>query len=290
MWSELKELWRFRELLISMVERDLKIRYKNSALGFIWSLINPLLTVMVMTFVLETFMYSNVDNLSAYLLAAYLPFVFMQLAIMDSAQTILVAMPLIKKIYFPRELLPIASVLANFIHLVLAMFVFFAYLILIWLMHPPYRMEMFPIQAGALWLPLLLVMAFALAMGASFIISALNTFYEDVKYIVSIAMYLLFFLCPVMYFSESVANSERNQAMKGMLYKLYFLNPLASLIESFRKTLVLQPPTVPTKTGSIPTLPLNLTYVGITACTSFALLIAGYALFNRLKWRFVERP
>ena len=289
MWADLKELWRFRELLLTMVERDLKIRYKNSALGFFWSLINPLLTVMVMTFVLETFIYRDVQNLSAYVLASYLPFIFLQLAVMDSAQTILVAMPLIKKIYFPRELLPLSSVIANFIHLVLAMLVFFAYLIVVWLLHPPYRMEFFPSPPSAMLLPLLLVIAFALALGLGFIISALNTFYEDVKYLVSIALYLLFFLCPIMYFSEQVANSSLN-AGNGILYKLYFLNPIASISDAFRKTLVRAPEAVPTKLGPMAPLPLNWAYVAFTAVLSFAILIGGYMLFNRLKWKFVERP
>src|SRR5436190_18848786 len=106
MLAELKELWKFRELLIVMVQRDLKIRYKNSALGFLWSLLNPLITVVVMSFVLSNFMLKGAPSLSAYVLAAYLPYIFFQVCILDSAQTILVAMPLIKKIYFPREILP----------------------------------------------------------------------------------------------------------------------------------------------------------------------------------------
>src|SRR4051812_44855333 len=124
MLNELKELWKFRELLLVMVQRDLKIRYKNSALGFFWSLLNPLLTVMVMSFVLKNFMYKGTPSISAYVLVAYLPFLFFQLSVMDAAQTILVAMPLIKKIYFPREILPLASVISNFIHFALAELVF----------------------------------------------------------------------------------------------------------------------------------------------------------------------
>jgi ABC-type polysaccharide/polyol phosphate export permease len=290
MVSELKELWRFRELLWTMVERDLKIRYKNSALGFLWSLLNPLLTVAVMTFVLENFFYPrDVGSLSAYILAAYLPFLFLQLAVMDSAQTVLTAMPLIKKIYFPRELLPIASVVANFIHLSLAMVVFFLFLIGVWLLRSPFDFAQFPIPPTAILLPFLLLVAFVLALGLAFYVSALNTFYEDVKYIVSIVMYLMFFLCPVMYFSEMVANSTINQG-PGWIYRLYFLNPLASLIEAFRKTLVHAPQLIPTTAGNVPPNPLDWKYFAVATATSFAILISGYSTFNRMKWRFVERP
>jgi ABC-2 type transport system permease protein len=111
-----------------------------------------------------------------------------------------------------------------------------------------------------------------------------------VKYVVSIAMYLLFFLCPVMYFSEQVANSPRNQTGGGLLYKIYFLNPVASIIDGFRKTLVLQPQMVPTQMGKVPPNPLNWTYVIIAGLVSFGILVSGYATYNRMKWRFVERP
>src|SRR5512147_373606 len=102
MLAELKELWKFRELLLSMVERELRIRYKNSILGFFWSLINPLVTVAVMTVVFKYIAGNQTSNFGAYILAAYLPFMFFQLAVMDAAQSVLVALPLVKKIYFPR--------------------------------------------------------------------------------------------------------------------------------------------------------------------------------------------
>lgn len=286
MVGELKELWRFRELLVTMVYRDLKIRYKNSALGFLWSLLNPLLTVAVMSFVIENFMYRGANSISAYILAAYLPFMFFQLAVMDSAQTILTAMPLIKKIYFPREILPIASVTSNFIHLILAMGVFFLYQIAIWIMHP----GAFPIQWTAIYLPFLLIIAYALALGVAFFVSALNTFYEDVKYLVGIMLYLMFFLCPVMYFSEVVANSRLNDQTGNLLYKLIHLNPLASLITAFRKALVASPAYVDTDKGQMKPIPMEWHWVAYTAVASFLILIGGYALFNKLKWRFVERP
>lgn len=295
MLDELRELWKFRELLLVMVQRDLKIRYKNSALGFFWSLLNPLLTVMVMSFVLKNFMYKGTPSISAYILASYLPFLFFQLSVMDAAQTILVAMPLIKKIYFPREILPLASVISNFIHFVLAQLVFFGYLLVVSLLFP----GMWPFQIGTIYLPVLLLISFCLSLGCAFFVAALNTFYEDVKYIVGVLLYLLFFACPVMYFSENVANSDLNQHAHtflfwtippGTVYQIYNLNPLTALLMAYRKAL-LAPPTVEIRGKDIaPFLPLNWTYVWIAAAVSVVILIAGYATFNRLKWRFVERP
>src|SRR4051812_46599541 len=109
MLAELKELWRFRELLYSMVERELRIRYKNSFPGFFWSLINPLITVLVITLVFKNIIGNDTRNLGAYILAGYLPYMFFQLCLLDSAQSIIIALPIIRKIYFPREILPLAS-------------------------------------------------------------------------------------------------------------------------------------------------------------------------------------
>ena len=285
MLSELKDLWRFRELLLTMVERELRIRYKNSVLGFFWSMLNPLITVLVMSFVFQNFMADRVHNATAYLLAAYLPFTFFQLCLMDSAQTILVAMPLIKKIYLPREILPIASVISNFIHLLMAMVMFFVYLLGVYLIHP----GQWPFQATSLMLPFLLLINLCLSLGLSLFISAFNTFYEDVKYIVGVATYLMFFLCPILYFEERVANTELNLAWGGKLYMVMNMNPMFTLSNAYRK-LLLAPMKVEVNGHLVDPLPLDWRYVGLAALVSILILISGYSTFNRLKWKFVERP
>lgn len=285
MKKDLAELWRFRELLFAMVEREIRIRYKNSALGFFWSLLNPLITVLVMTAVFKYVMNNNTPNFSAYILAAYLPYLFFQLTLLDSAQSVLASLPVVRKVYFPREILPLASILSNFVHFLLAILVFFAYLLIVYLLDP----RVSPFTWQVLILPLLLVINFALVTGLSFIISALNTFYEDVKYIVSVLLYLLFFLSPIMYFSETVLYSGGLGGRNQLIYTLYHLNPIAMLCTAYRKILV---PAQEVQVGEkfYPALPLDWGLLGITAAVSLALLVGGYAVFNRMKWRFVERP
>jgi len=285
MLSELKELWKFRELLLTMVQREIRIRYKNSALGFIWSMLNPLITVLVMTFMFVNFLHKDIPSATAYILAAYLPFTFFQLCLMDSSQSILAAMPLLKKIYLPREILPMASVLSNFIHLLMAFGMFFGYLLVVYIVHP----GQWPFQITTLYLPLLLVINLALSMGLSFYISALNTFYEDVKYIVTVVMYLMFFMCPIIYFEEDVANSALNHAWGGLLYKLMNLNPFFTLSNAYRKLLIAPAKIVIDRKLVDPT-PLDWRYLAFAAVVSGFLLVHGYSTFNKLKWRFVERP
>ena len=291
MRADLKELWRFRELLWAMVERELRIRYKNSVLGFFWSLINPLVTVLVITVVFKLLLKNGTANFSAYVLAAYLPFLFFQVCLLDSAQSVLGSMSVIKKVYFPREILPLSSVLANFIHLVLAMGVYFAFLFAVWAKS---GFEISPFTWSIGFLPFLLIVNLALAVGVSLLISAYNVFYEDVKYVVGVAMYLMFFLTPIMYFSETVYYAVKGGKYEWV-YTLYHLNPVATLSTAYRKTLV---PTgeieIQMVVGEAPEkifmLPFDWPMFWITVAMSFGLMVVGYAVFNKLKWRFVERP
>lgn len=286
MWAELKELWRFRELLLSLVERELRIRYKNSALGFFWSLVNPLVTALVMSIVFKYFLSQGVGSYTLYVLAAYIPYVFFQFSLMDSSQSILVALPMVRKVYFPREVLPLAQILANFIHLLLALVVFMVIAILVWMRHP----GEFPIRPTVVILPLVLIVNLALAIGGGLIVSALNTFYEDVKYILGAVLYVMFFLTPVMYFSENVRYATAKMGPEGDLYYLlYHANPMASLCTIYKKVL-LAPTPVEVGGLKLEALPLNWGHFGMAAAISFGVMIFGYHMFNRMKWRFVERP
>ena len=131
MLKELSELYKYRDLLMQLVVRDLKVRYKNSILGFFWSLANPLVLVATITVVVKYVMRVDIPNYSAYLLVAYLPWMFFQMSLMDASQAVLMHHDLLKKVYFPREVLPLSMVLANLAHFLLAIAVFFVYLLII---------------------------------------------------------------------------------------------------------------------------------------------------------------
>lgn len=285
MLDELRELWRYRELLVSMVRRELKLRYKNSFLGFLWSLLNPLITVAVMTFVFKYIMSVPIKNYSAYILAGYLPFTFFQMALMDSSHSVVGALPLIRKIYFPREILPITFVIANFVHLILALGMFFLYLGFIYVRHP----QELPFQPSVALLPVLLLINLLLALGLSLLISALNVFYEDVKYVVGIITYLLLFLCPVMYFSEQVRYTHMFGDHADIVYFIYHLNPVAEMVTAYRQILLAPQPVLGRDGLMHDALPLDWRLLGIAALVSLFSVWYGYRTFNRLKWRFVER-
>jgi lipopolysaccharide transport system permease protein len=278
--DELAELWRFRGLLWQLVRRDLKVRYKNSRLGFLWSIAPPLMQVACITYAMKfaTSFAANFDSFSAYVLVAMIPWTYFNTAILDSSQSILLMYGVIKKVYLPREIIPLANAISNFIHFLLSWVVFFVYWFLI---------VRAPFHWSVLWFPYLLLCMFMLVTGLSLIVSCLNVFYEDVKYIVTIFMNLGLFLLPIIMMVEHI-KQRSDQSLGGWVFTLYMLNPLAALMNGFRKAL-LEPPNaaVLELPRILPLDPANLLLAGLI---SFLTLLGGYAYFNKRKWQFVERP
>ena len=285
MVEELRELWRYRELLLVMTQRELRIRYKNSVLGVLWSFVNPLLTMLVMWLVFGKLLNNEVDNFSAYLLAALLPFTFFSQAVLDSAQSVLAALPIVRKVYFPRELLPLSIILGNFVHLLTGFVVFFLFLFGVYAWSG-FRES--PFQATTWMLPGLMLITFCLATGVGLLVSALNTFYEDVKYVATAVLYLLTYLCPIVYFHETIAQTLRGHVW---LYRLYMANPLATLTVAYRKILLAPTAiTMPGRAAKVQATEIPWNWLALATLVSVATLVWGYHAFNRAKWRFVERP
>jgi lipopolysaccharide transport system permease protein len=275
---DLAELWKFRSLLWTLVQRDLKVRYKNSRLGFLWSVAPPLMQVACITFMFKhaTGFAQHFDNYSAFVLAAMIPWTYFSTAILDSSQSILLMYGVIKKVYLPREIIPLASAISNFIHFLLSWLVFFAYLVF-------YLRA--PILLTTLWLPYLLLVQFMLVTGLSLLVSCLNVFYEDVKYILTILMGLALFVLPVIFVVEQVASSGF-MSRHPVLMTVYQYIPITALINGYRKAL-LQPPS---DAAAGPSFPLDVTSLLVTGLVSFLILMLSYAYFNSRKWQFVERP
>lgn len=280
MINELRELLRYRYLLSQLVVRDIKVRYKNSFLGFLWSLANPLLQVATMTVVIKYIMRLDIPNYSAYLLVGYLPWMFFQMALLDSSQVVLAHRDLLRKVYFPREVLPASVVVANLIHYVLALVVFFAYL---WF----YRFFMHgaPLKPTVLWLPVLMAVQTTLIIGLALFISCLNVFYEDVKYLLTVLLNVFFYLTPVMYPAELVAAKLNSP----LLYKLYLMLPMNALVDAYRKTLLPPISGLTIRDTPIKSLPLDIGAIATASAICVLIAIAGYAFFNARKWVFAER-
>jgi len=272
MLKDFAEVVRYRELLLNLVIRDLKVRYKNSVLGFFWSLANPLVQVATITFIFKYVLHATERDYSAYLLSAFLPWTFFQMSVLDASSSVLFHSNLVKKTYFPREILPASIVFSNLVHFTLALGVFFVY---------RFTMGAQP-QISWLLLPVVVFIQLLLNMGIAFFVSCLNVFYEDIKYMTTVLLNLLYFALPIMYFVEHAHNSK--QIPEALVTWLYYVNPLSYVLIAYRKILL-----PPYNTATVHNIPLNYWYLALAAATSLLIFLAGYAFFNSRKWYFAER-
>jgi len=236
--SELLEVLRYREILWNLVRRNLKVRYKNSVLGFAWSLLNPLMQIGVWYFVFKILFGRDEPNFMAFLVTGFLPWLFFSQTIMDSTAAVTQEMPLIKKAYFPRTILPVSVLLSNLIHLGFAFIVLLA-LFALWGVD---------LNIHYLWVIPSTILVAVFAYGICAMLAAWSVFYADVKFIVSNLLGLWFFLTPVLYPLKLVLNktfeSPDNwvefflQSHLPLLKKLYVIDPLTIAVEGYRSALL----------------------------------------------------
>ena len=289
MREDLIELWRFRYLLKMLVSRELKVRYKNSALGFIWSIVPPLLSVLVLSFLVREGMGAKATNYGPFLLCGIIPWTFFSTAILDSSQSLLVNWGVIKKVYMPREVIPLAIIISNFIHFMLGWGVYFFAFLVVARLIPPFTYGI-PLRIEMLWFPVIVLVEAILVTGASLWVAALNTFYEDVRFILQTAFGLVYFIFPILFPVEAVQHSKYLKAYPWV-FPLYMLNPITAIIDTFRKTILvpLQPGDFMAKLDGVPPYPIHWGLFATSSLISVIILISGYAYFNHVKWKFVER-
>jgi lipopolysaccharide transport system permease protein len=266
-WKKLKELWQYRELVRNLVIRDLKARYKNSILGIAWSWINPLLMMLVYTLVFNVLAgASGLQNYPVFILCALLPWNFFATSVTQATDSIVESASLIKKVYFPREVLPISIVLSNLINLLIALPVFFLLALAMGNPITPW--------AFALSIPILIQLSFTI--GVSLITSTLNVFYRDTRHILNALMLAWMFLTPIFYPITIVPEDYILWGTKLNLQAwLQWLNPMASVVNSYRDLLYQGRPG-------------NPIFLLATMLTSLATLAVGYLIFQRYSPRFAE--
>lgn len=267
MWTYIQELWTYRELIYTLVLRDLKVRYKNSLLGVMWSWLNPLLMMLVFTLVFGfLWSYQSLENTHILFLSALLPWNFFTGAVIGGMSSIINNGHLVKKVYFPREILPITAVLANLINFLMALPVFFLLVFLSGVQITPW----------ILLLPLPIFIEVLFIIGIAFFLSTLEVFYRDTHMIMEVVMQAWFFMTPIMYPREVLQTEVTllGQTINPQTW-LFWLNPMASIINTYQDILYY---------GTLSTPEFLLR----TAATAIIILIAGYAFFRKFSGRFGE--
>ena len=304
---------RYRELILRLVKRDLKVRYKSSVLGFLWSVAKPLLLVVVYTFVFDFLFNANVapqkDGVdipgadipySLYIMAGLLPWVYFSTAVGESMNCILSNGNLIKKIALPHEVFPAATVLGGLVHFLLAMPVLIAF------------MAWSNIGLGweVLWLFPLIALQTVLAMAFALLLSALNVFYRDIASAFEVIITAWLYATPIIYPLAMAAGKfgmgsggaglrglgEGGNTLRPWMFQLYMLNPMTPIVIAYRRVLLFAAPV-----GDVPTIPdPEYSFVngnpdmwlagqlGICAIMTVALFLIGSYVFRRQSRYFAD--
>ena len=251
-----KELYQYRELLKTNVQKEIRGKYKGSFLGVLWSFLNPLLMVLVYALVFPYIMRTNVDNYLVYLITGVIPWNFFTTCITTGCNWVWINGGIIKKVYFPREILPISVVAAGLINFLISCVIILLFVL--------FGGIGFSVQL--LWLPLIAIIQSALSLGLLFILSAINVYVRDIEYLVGFLLNLLFYATPILYTADMFPESIR--------WVLY-LNPMTTIIESYRNIFYYQ--------QSPALIPLMIVFM-----VSFIILIIGYLIFKKLERGFAE--
>jgi ABC-2 type transport system permease protein len=211
-----RDLWRYRGLVMSLVSRDLKLKYRGSVLGFLWSMLNPLVMVAVYTFAFTVILHNRTPGFVPHLLLGLLTWTFFASSATMSNLAIIEAGGLIKSVYFPRLILPLASVLFNLSQYLLTLVVFLPIVFLYYGVRP---------AAPMLAFPLLLALLVLFTVGVAFSLSALTALYSDIRHLTEIALSLLFWLTPIVYSINTVREATGAAGRSPIL-----LSPMASFV------------------------------------------------------------
>ena len=254
----LRDLWNYRELLGFLVWRDIKVRYKQTALGAAWAILQPLLTMLVFTLLFGRLAKLPSDNIPypLFVYTALLPWQLFAFALTESSNSLVNNQHLIRKVYFPRLVIPLAAVLVGLVDFAISLVVLAGMML-----YYGFR----PAPTALLFIPFL-VLAVLTALGIGFWLSALNIKYRDVKYVIPFVTQFWLFATPVAYSSTLVPPAWRS---------LYGLNPMAGVVDGFRWALL--------GSGSG-----SLTMILISTAAVLCVLVGGLVYFKQMERTFAD--
>lgn len=258
MSAYLMELIEARELLFTWAMRDFKVRYSQSILGAAWAILQPLSLMVIFSVIFSVFIKVPTDGIPYPIFAytALLPWSFFANSLSFAIPSLVNNMNLVSKIYFPREVLPFSSIIVGFVDFLIASSIFVLILLF-------YRI---PIGLVILLTPLVLTIQVVLTFGISLLASAIMVFYRDVRFVIPLALQIWMYLSPIIYPVNLVPERFR---------PFYFLNPMAVLIDTYRRIILF---------NQMPDWP----YLGLAALLSGLLTIVAYRYFKRAERGFAD--
>ena len=252
----LKQIYDYRNLIITLAAKEIKIKYKSAALGWLWSILNPLLMMLIFSVIFTFIIRIEIPRFPIFLLSALLPWFFLSLSLTSTTTSIVDNASLIKQVNFPHEIIPISVVAANLFNFLISLvllLVFFLFL------------RIYP-TLYSLYLPLIVLLQFVFVVGISLLCCALHTMFRDVKYAIELILLIWFYATPIFYPLSFVPEKMRF---------FFYFNPLTLFVGIYRDILLYQKPPV-------------LWQLACVGLLSFAFLYLGLFIFFRYKKFFVD--
>ena len=252
----IKNIYNYRELLKNNVKKEIRGKYKNSFLGVIWTFLNPLLQLAVYACIFPLILKTTQPFYVIFVCIGLIPWTFFTASVSQSTFTIIANGNIIKKVYFPREILPISIVTSGTVNFLISTLIIIAFCFIYGL----------GITKYVIFYPLILVIQYILQLGISFILSALTVYFRDLEHFVQIILQVMFYATPIVYGADNIPEAF------SFIMKL---NPLAHIIEAYRSIFYYQ--TIPDMKG-----------IGILFGLSVILCVVGYLIFRKLQKGFAE--
>ncbi len=255
--TTLREIYDYRQMIFSLVKKDLRGRYKGSVLGFLWTFINPLLQLVVYTIVFSFILKSPIEKYYLYLFVGLIPWIFFSSAITGGSASVVAQKDLIKKIYFPRQVIPIAYVTSCFVNMLLCFIVIFVVVLVA-------KVPLNPL--ALLCLPVIMIVEYILALGVALLASSVTVYFRDLEHILGIITMAWMYMTPIMYDKSIVPEN---------LHPLFDINPMTHVIDCYRSVLYY---------GQVP----QLESLVSSLLLGVLFLVVGYFVFGRLQRHFAE--
>jgi len=251
-----KDIYNYRELLKTNIKKDIGGKYKNSFLGVLWSFINPLLQIVVYALVFQVILRSNIENYAVYLCCALIPWQYFSNIVIRGAAVVIDNGNIIKKVYFPREILPISIVTSEGVNFLISTIIILGFVLV----------SGIGLSINIVFYFLILAIQYIISLGISLIVSSLTVYFRDLLHILGVFMQLLFYATPIVYSIKDVP--------PGFQWLLK-LNPMTYLIEGYREIFYSK------------TLP-NFRHLIMALIMGIILCMMGYVLFRKLEKGFAE--
>ena len=259
--SVFRNIYNYRELLKTSIKKDIGGKYKKSFLGILWSFVNPLLQIVVYAVVFPLIMRNNLEHYTLFLCSALIPWTFFATVVNRTSFTMIENGNIIKKVYFPREILPISVVTSEAVNFLISSILIVLFALI----------EGVGFSWVLVFYPLILLVQYVMLIGISLIVSSITVYIRDLQHIIGVLLQLMFYATPIVYSLDSI----KVGGTASKFLKFLKLNPMSYVIDGFRRIFYYH---------EVPDIKALL----ILLALSIVLCIVGYAIFNKLQKRFAE--